>query len=59
MVEGLAAAARDTGTSVAALLGVSGPRAVVATVMAARCLAERRDAAVAAAGMVFPTVSLG
>ncbi len=54
MVEGLAAAARETGTTVAALLGYSGPRAIVCHVAAARVLAERREQAITAAGMCFP-----
>lgn len=59
MVEGLASVAREAGATVADLLGFDGPRAVVVTVAVARVLAERRDAAVNAIGMVFPTISVG
>ncbi len=59
MVEGLASVCRDAGSTVADLLGLAGPRAVVVAVAVARILAERRDAAVNAIGMVFPTISVG
>jgi len=59
VVEGLASVARDAGATVADLLGLAGPRAIVVAVAVARILADRRDAAVNAIGMVFPTISVG
>jgi len=59
VVEGLAGVARETGTTVADMLGYRGPRAIVCHVMAARILAERREQALAAVPMFFPVTIVG
>ena len=58
MVEALATVCRAAGSTVADRLGYAGPRAIIVDCLVAKVLAERRDAAVSAAGMFFPTVSL-